>query len=38
LALAQEKIPGTDLDQIILWRTMDGGATWTQVPVSAPGP
>ena len=38
LALAQEQIPGTNLNQIILWRTMDGGATWRKVPVSAPGP
>jgi photosystem II stability/assembly factor-like uncharacterized protein len=38
LALAQEQIPGTDLNHIILWRTMDGGGTWTQVPVSAPSP
>jgi photosystem II stability/assembly factor-like uncharacterized protein len=35
--LTTEPVPGTDYEQLILWKTLDAGASWSQVPVSALG-
>lgn len=36
--VTMNEFPGTDEHQFFLWKTEDGGANWTQVPISPPNP